>query len=302
MTYNPDETSDRITLYAPPFSSIKSYYEMIDIAEKYGIKSLETFNMFELENPNAKVAEELKKYADRKNVKIVCASVFLNLVDDKRKEAIEFGKKYLEIASILGSTYLHHTVAPYYKNPDEVMKKEDEYLKRGIEAVQELYDYSAKQGVRIIHEEQGFVFNGKSAFLKFFDQVKREIGVVVDFGNIMYADERIEDFIPAVADRIVHVHLKDFKLLPALKKASEDYDTKIYEYKEKYAETKGHNFLKKADLGEGTVDFERAFEELKKINYKGYFAIESPCTNPDAEIETFEKNLKFTNKCLNTML
>ena len=40
--------------------------------------------------------------------------------------------------------------------------------------------------------------------------MKKITAVVAGFGNIQFVDEDVEEFIPAFADRIVHVHVKDY--------------------------------------------------------------------------------------------
>ena len=118
----------------------------------------------------------------------------------------------------------------------------------------------------------------------------------------MYVDEVVEDFIPSVADRIVHVHLKDFKLFPAISKDIADYEKEVESYKKRYAETKGNNFLQKVPLGEGIVDFAAGFKKLKEINYNGCVALECPIVNSETELKDFESNLRFANNCIETML
>ncbi len=312
MNYNSSETNDKIVLYTPPFFEINSYFEMVDLAVKYGIKNLETINALELSTPDLDFAKSLKKYADDKGIKIVCSSLGINLVGQDRKEAINAAKKYAQVAAILGSPYLHHTIALYFDKPDEVLINKDIYFQRGIEAVQELYEYCQQLGIHTIHEEQGYIFNGKDAFSKFFKSTNLNTGVVADFGNIMFVDERIEDFIPTVADRIAHVHLKDYKFFAAKPQDSKNIsknnaklfgaETGVLDFRTSYAETKGHNLLQDAELGEGVVDFKTAFSQLKKFNYNGYFAFECPCVKMDTEFAKFENNLRFTNNCINNYL
>ena len=42
-------------------------------------------------------------------------------------------KGYAQVAAILGSPYLHHTIANDFLNPDNVTPYKDEFFKRGIE-------------------------------------------------------------------------------------------------------------------------------------------------------------------------
>ena len=58
----------------PPFSSLESYYEMVDIAAEYGLKHLEPLNYFEFETPDKDFAVKLKEYADKKGIDFPCFS------------------------------------------------------------------------------------------------------------------------------------------------------------------------------------------------------------------------------------
>ena len=81
---------ERFCLYMPPLTAIGSYKEMVDYAASHGIRKLETLNLLDLSTPNLETAKELKDYADSKGVTFPCVSVGLSLVDDDRKEAIEY--------------------------------------------------------------------------------------------------------------------------------------------------------------------------------------------------------------------
>lgn len=278
--------NSKISLYTTPFSSVKSYFEMVDIAAEYGL-NLETINSFELKEPDLEFAKKLRKYADEKNVKVTCVSVGMNIVGEDSREMIEKMKKYADVAAILGSPYLHHTVAFYFFNPDEVLKNHEEYLKKGIAAIQEIYDYAEKLGVRTLHEDQGFIFNGVDGFGSIKELSGRNTGVVADFGNILFADGAIEDFIPVFADRIMNVHIKDYTSAPE----------GTYEADEFTLMSIGHKKLEDCAFGEGVVNFDRAFEELEKMGYDGYYALECPPLGD--ERKTFENNIKFIERYIN---
>lgn len=278
--------NSRISIYTPPFSKIKSYYEMVDIAEKYGLNA-ETINLMELSEPDVEFAKKLKSYADARNVRFTCVSAGLNLVGENAEEMIERAKRYADVASILGSPYLHHTIAFDIFNPQEVIGHREEYLKRGTEAVAEIFDYAATVGVTTLHEDQGFVFNGVDGIKAIGKMSGRKTGVVADFGNILFDDTEIQDFIPFFADSIANVHLKDYKIYPK----------GTYEKNDQDLISKRGNKLVDCALGEGAVDFDRGFEELEKIGYNGYIAIE--CPSLDNEEQTFENNIKFIERYLN---
>ena len=272
----------RISLYTPPFYGTNSYLEMVDICKKYNL-DLETINYFELTEPDFEFAKKLRKYADERNVKISCCSCSVNLVGDDVDAMKKRAKKFIDIAYILGSPYFHHTVAVDIRNPDTVLKNRDIYIKRGVEAIAELYDYAKESGIVTLHEPQGYIFNGLDG-IGAIKESQRETKVVADFGNILFVDEKIEDFIPKFADKIVNVHLKDYIVLPEGE----------YEKEKRCQLSVKRNALVDCPLGEGVVDFDRGFAELEKIGYDGHFALE--CVPVGDDVATFEKNLEFIKK------
>ncbi len=270
----------RACLYNPPFAGLKSYFEMVDIAVEFGLSYIETLSVFELREPNVEFAHELRRYADEKGICFPCVSVGKNIVGDNYKEMTETVKKYADVAKILGSPYLHHTIALECRNPDVIKGNKELYYKQGLEAVREIYDYAAERGVRAIYEDQGYLFNGVAGYKQFLSDVGRNVGTVADFGNILFVDESVESFIPAFADRIVNVHIKDYTLMPS--------DGQARDPKEFYSW--GGNRLRDCLFGEGVVKMEEGFAELKKIGYKGTFAIECPPMGEDQK-ESLRKNI-----------
>ena len=274
----------KFCLYMPPLSTLSTYKEMVDYAAAHNISNLEILNILDLSTPDLQVAKELKAYADSKGISFPCVSVGMNLVEDDRREAIETLKKYADIAKLLGSPYLHHTIALNFSDPAYIAENFETFYQRGLEAVREVFDYAATLGIRTIYEDQGFLFNGRKNFGRFLAEVDRNVGVVADFGNIQFADEDVEDFIPAFADRIVHVHVKDYIVTDgtAREKLPCEYTSK------------GGHFLQGCLIGEGSVHTDAAFRALQAMGYQGYVALEGDPIGPDEEA-SFRKNQETVN-------
>lgn len=278
-------------LYMPPLSAIGSYKEMVDYAAAHHIKHLETLNILDLSTPDLQVAQELKAYADSKGITFPCVSVGLNLVDDDNTAAIETLKQYAHVAKILGSPYLHHTIALNFSDPQYIAENFEVFYQRGLEAVRQVYDYAAALGIRTIYEDQGFLFNGCKNFTRFLADVGRNVGVVADFGNIQFVDEDVEGFITAFADRIVHVHAKDYIVTDSAsrEKLPGEYTSK------------GGHYLQGCLIGAGSVHTADAFRALQAIGYRGFVALEGDPIGPDEEA-SFCKNLETVTGYLTTYL
>ena len=281
----------KFCLYMPPVSTIHTYKEMVDYAAAHDIKNLEILNILDFSAPDPNLAKELKAYADSKGISFPCVSVGLSLGDDDRREAIETVKKYADIAKLLGSPFLHHTIALNFSDPQYITDNFELFYQRGLEAVREIFDYAATLGIRTIYEDQGFLFNGRKNFGRFLNEVVRKVGVVADFGNIQFADEDVEDFISAFSDRVVHVHVKDYIVTDGTsrEKLPDEYTSK------------GGNYLRGCLIGEGSVHTDNAFRALQAMGYKGFVALEGDPIGPD-ENASFRKNLETVNRYMDTYL
>lgn len=278
-------------LYMPPLSTVTTYRQMVDLAAAHGISRLETLNLLDLSTPDMEVARDLKAYADQKGITFPCVSVGLDLVGEDRAAAVEQLKQYAHIAKLLGSPYLHHTICLNFSDPQLVADHFELFYARGLEAVREVYDYAQTLGIRTVYEDQGFLFNGRKNFARFLEEVGRDVGIVADFGNIQFADEAVEDFIPAFRDRIVHVHVKDYRVTPGAARQIQPG-----EYR-----TKGGNYLAGCCVGEGSVNMDQAFLALKEMGYRGALALECDPLGPD-ELASFRKNVETTCGYMETYL
>lgn len=260
----------KICFYTQPFPRVQSYKAMIDLAAEYGMETVEGFCQFEFETPDIEKAKEVRRYADEKGIKFSCFSLFCNLVGEDSSEQIERLKKYADICAVIGSPFIHHTIANELDEPQNILPFKNEFWEKGIAAVREVYDYAEKIGVRAIYEDQGYLFNGAEGFGKFLREVDRNVGVVADFGNIYHVEEEITDFIKLTRDRICHVHIKDVMIAPQQLGGG--------------LRTSKGNFMHEAFLGEGCVKFREGMNLLREMGYNGYYSLEYGAPDDDSPL------------------
>ena len=277
----------KITLYARPRANMTSWLEMVDYCAEKGIQNLETLSVFELSSPDVEFAKKLKAYADEKGIKIVCVSVGGELVGEDEKNRVARMKGYADVAMVLGSPYLHHTIVFNFWDPDTILASKEDLFARGIACAREVFDYAKGLGIQAICEEQGYIFNSIQGYGRFLETVERPYGTVADFGNIRQAEEHIEDFIAAYAPYVRHAHLKDVTII-----SKEDRPIGKNEFY-----TVNKNYMAGAVWGQGDVNMEAGVKALQKAGYTGYYAIESdPSTEEDPDF--FEKNLAYADALL----
>lgn len=261
--------TEKICFYGQPFPGTCSYYEMIDLTVDYGLTYLEGFNQFELAQPDLETAKRLRAYADEKGVQFCCMSVYADLTGDNAKAAVRDLQGYAEVARILGSPYLHHTVISEFNTPRHILPNREKLFAQGIEGVRQVFDYARERGVLAVYEDQGYVLNGVQGFGEFLERVDRPVGVVADFGNICQVGEKIADFIRAFRERIVHVHLKDLVYKPC--SSPED----------PFQTSDGRRF-EMTGLGAGCVELENGIALLRQAGYDGCYAMEFGAGSDDS--------------------
>ena len=251
----------RICFYSLPYPSIRSYYELIDASAAHGLTRLEAFGFMELAQPDVEAARAIRRYAEEKGVSFCCLSLFANLTGDKGAETCERLKGYARVAAALGSPYLHHTVIPEFGRPETVLTRKEALWQEVLPRVREIFDFARSLGVLAVYEDQGFVLNGVAGFREFLERVERPVGIVADFGNILQSGQTIEPFIRAFDDRIVHVHLKDYRLQP-------------WRGEDKVNRTLDGCYTVDVPLGTGCIDFAGNIRLLEQSGYRGCYALE----------------------------
>lgn len=271
--------NEKICFYSPVHPDVKTYFEMIDLSAQYGLNAIEGLSGFDLNQPDKEHAKRIREYADSKNIKFCCFSVFVNLVGKDSAEMMERLKSYAEVAEILGSPFLHHTIANDYRAPDNVVPYKEEFFKKGVSAAREIYDYCEQKGMRTLVEEQGYLFNGINGIEKLLDAVNRNVGLVADFGNIYQAEQTAKDYVKAFLDRFAHAHIKDVVL------------TKDNPNGTGFKTING-NYMSSVEINTGDVGVEKIINMLKASGYSGYYSIEHT-VNKERVGEMVEQMKKF---------
>ncbi len=248
---------------------IRSWLEIVDLAAAQGMDRLELFTNREFAEPNPEFAKKFRAYADAKGISVCCLSTSSDLTGPEAEENIRRVKAFAEVAAILGSPFLHHTVCPEYRDPHKVLSNREPLFAKGLAAIREIFDHAQTFGVRTIYEDQGFLFNGLNGIGRLLAEVDRPVGLVADFGNIRQIDEEILSFIQAYSDRIAHVHLKDSILSPAAPVTSS------YGYP-----TLNGKWVQEVEPGTGTVPLAEGIALLKERGYKGAYSIEFAAADP----------------------
>jgi len=246
-----------------------TFMEAIDYAKQTSIDAIEPYPTAELAAPDVDAAKRIRDYAMEQGIAISCFSMGVDLAGDGRREGVEIVKKYARVAAALGSPLLHHTIYPYLDFGHGSLPFA-RAMKRAVESVREIYDCAAELGVMDVCENQGLYFNGVQRFDDFLGELNRDMGVVLDVGNIFFVGETPEAFAARFASRICHVHVKDY----LRKDASWPYPG------EGWYTARDGAFLRDTVIGHGAVRYPRIFSILRDVGYSGYFSLEYSAPEP----------------------
>lgn len=213
--------------------------------------------------PSVAAAKEVRAVLDAYGLPLVCVSCAYDAV--ACPDAVKTMQKTIEITSALGSPFLHHTllINPVKGESEaEILRKID----LAADAAVKIADVAKEYGITCLYEDQGRYVNGHEKFGRFFENVKSRaanVGVCADVGNILYADEEPEEFLPYFAKDIRHVHVKDYlrKRVPLSPGKG-------------WKPTAGGDFLRSTVIGHGVVNYPRVMALLREMGYDGYFALE----------------------------
>lgn len=262
----------RIAFYARPFPRVKSWYDMIDEAAERGMTAIEGFTNMELTEPDLEAAKKLRAYADEKGIRFCCLSCYCNFALENTEDQIQRMMDFIDVAAILGSPYFHHTLVAGYPTPDYVLANWDALFENTLAAIRRLYDYGQTKNVRLIYEDQGYMFNGVVNYGKFLDSVGRDVGVLLDMGNNYNVDEALDGFLEAYLPRVCHVHIKDVLYGPT----PEGMPDNLYTLK--------GNYFWPVAMGEGIMDHKRYVTRLEEAGYTGFYALEYGAPTDDSPL------------------
>ena len=204
--------------------------------------------------------------------RIACYSVYMSLFEAGNAELEEHMKQHAEAAATLGSKYLHHTIFPPY-DIRRVKNSYDEVLVKVLDIAEIVAKTCNSYGLTCLYEPQGVYFNGVERLGALFAEMKDrgcDVGICGDFGNSYYADTDPKDIFKAFADKIRHVHVKDYLYTDAEVTGLGSADItplgkRIYE----------------VETGKGSVDFGYGFRKLCEVGYNGAVSLEVKGTDEE---------------------
>ena len=209
-------------------------------------------------------AKKLRKEAERANIEIKCYSVDGDLAqntEEKLSEAVEVVKAELDIAKELGCSFFRHDALETLNS----FRSFDLALPMVAKGTRMITEYGEKLGIRTTCENHGYICQDSDRMERLFNAVNHEnFGLLVDFGNFVYADEKPELAVSRLAGYAFHAHVKDMVI-----KSFYEAETSPG-----YWGTRGGNKFKNTVVGHGNVAVKQCMEVLKNRRYTGDLTLE----------------------------
>lgn len=222
-----------------PGMDLKDFAAMV--AGKFDVRNIEPLGTH-LASTEPSYLHELREAVEKAGVRVVNIPVEVraSLYDpdaEKRKTAVENGKKWVDVAASLGSPGIRvHIQGAGGAAPD---------LERAAESLKPIADYGAARNIIVTLENDDLVSEDAFFLVKLIDRVNSPyLRALPDFGNsLLTGDEKFNyDAVAAMFRRAYNIcHVKD----------SEVSDGKVYR-----------------------VDMGRTFAIAKAAGYRGYFSME----------------------------
>lgn len=220
--------------------------------------------------PDRETAKNVRQIFNERGLTVACYSVGTCIY--RSPEAEESLKYQAEIAAELGSPFLHHTLIPWLKKPENAPSF-DEALENAADAAARIAEYAAPFGVTCLYEDQGLYANGVDGFGRFYREIKNRtnnVGVCGDVGNVLFVDESPVPFFREFISEIRHVHIKDY-----LYKTDTPVSPGMY-----WLETGHGNWVRDTMIGHGDLDIAGCMKILKDAGYTGALAFENEHPEP----------------------
>ena len=261
-------------------------YQVIDLFKAIGYDGIEVRVAEDGQiNSETLTDDEAKKIyaaAQAKGMEFSClTSYYQNFVKmEEREDVIKNLKRVIEIAAIL-----HCPLVRVYGGVEPFSQPGtwfNDCWTRTVDGIRRTAEYAAKFGVKICIETHiGSLTMSVRDVVRLIEDVNMaNVGMLLDYAWVELAGvETGAEAIRKAARHIFHVHIKDWKLesrIPLKKKS--------------------------CLMGEGTVRWEEALAELRKIGYTGYVSDEYekywyPQELPEPEVG-MKHNLEYAKKYL----
>ena len=226
---------------------------------------------FELGNKFPRKANILSPILDKYNLELVSGWHSGFLLDRSVEEEIESAKEHIELLKTMGCKVfifceLTNCIHGKIKTPvrHRVPFQKNRWTGYGNK-LSEFSSFLKKQGLQLVyHHHMGTLIQNEEEIDKLMRNTSEDVGLLFDTGHAYFAGVNLSRILMDWQNRIHHVHCKDIR---------KDVLN--------YAKNSNLSFLDSVLKGvftvpgDGCIDYEKVFNQLKEVNYKGWLVVEA---------------------------
>jgi len=226
---------------------------------------------FELGNKFPRKANILSPILDKYNLELVSGWYSGFLLDRSVEEEVESAKEHIELLKAMGSKVfifceLTNCVHGNIKTPvtHRVPFQKNHWTEYG-KKLSEFSSFLKKQGLQLVyHHHMGTIIQNEEEIDKLMRNTSEDVGLLFDTGHAHFAGVNLSRILMSWQHRIHHVHCKDIR---------KDVLN--------YAKNSNLSFLEAVLKGvftvpgDGCIDYEKVFNQLKESYYKGWLVVEA---------------------------
>lgn len=256
----------------------------IDKAKEMGFDAIEFIDLStQSHEEEIALAKKLKQHADSVGMDINAYTVsacMCKATDEDDDREFERVKGKLDVAKELGAKVFRHDAVFAL----ERYRSFDLSLPTIAKNIRRVSDYGKSLGITTCIENHGKICQDSDRVERLFNAVNHDnFGILLDVGNFACVDENNVLAVSRIAPYAVHVHFKDFHIMPR-KNGKPEHSF----------ESRACNYLVGTSIGYGDVNTEQCYAILKSIGYNGYLSVEYE--GPEDCIEGIRKGLDSIKK------
>ena len=245
------------------------YREIVRLAQQIGFAGVEFIDLLNpawgIEGDEITLARAVRAAAEEYGMAIPAYTVAADFLSCDPDAEVERICRKVDVAKELGAKVFRHDASfhlrdlPGYSFEDGIAEM--------APRIRRVTEYAAERGIVTCTENHGFVYQAPERVKRLIEAVgHKNYGWLVDIGNFSVVDHDNLQAVKIAAPYAVHVHAKDFLLLP-----DPGDDAKI---PAGFQRSAGGNLWRGTVLGRGNVDVKGCLNALKTTGYDGWVSLE----------------------------
>ncbi len=245
------------------------YREIVRLAREIGFAGIEFVDLLNpawgIEGDEYEIAREVRAAADEYGLLIPAYAVSSNLLGFFPDREVERLCRQAGVAKLLGASVFRFDASfKAYRKPDFTW---EDGIAEMAPRIRRIAEFGSKIGVKTCTENHGFLYQAPERMKKLIEAVgHKNFGWLVDVGNFSVVDRDNLEAVKIAAPYAVHVHAKDFVLLPD---PGKDAPAPVG-----FNRSAGGNLWRGTVLGRGNVDVVSCLDALRGAGYDGWVSYE----------------------------